>query len=260
MTFGASVMIVPLVRRLRPRAGPVRREQGVLAHQPQHPLARDPDAVHRPQPGPDLAMALAGPGRAREVGPDRRQQVLVGDGRLRPTARRARRGLGAVRPGLARGVERGPRHLPDAADARDTVAAAGGRGGRLGHHRDLLRAKGPGRLHAGPQQLVLHAQLADPLHGGGELAVGRVRLALFQRALERGFGLLPPLLELEHRQAELAGEQLGGLAAHQPQHHLALARRAPALAGRQRAQALSRSRPTGRPGLGTAWTGCARPR
>src|SRR5829696_7141830 len=131
-----------LVRRFRPWAGPVRREQGVLA---QHPLARDPDAVHRPQPGPGLAMALASPGRAREVGPDRRQQILVGDGRLRPAARWARSGLGAVRPGLARGVERGPRHLPDAADARDTVGTAGGRGRRLRHHRDLPRAKGPGR-------------------------------------------------------------------------------------------------------------------
>src|SRR4051812_41509929 len=53
---------VPLVRRLRPRAGPVRREQAVLAHEPQYPLARDPDAVHRPQPGPHLAVALASPG------------------------------------------------------------------------------------------------------------------------------------------------------------------------------------------------------
>jgi hypothetical protein len=84
----------------------------------------------------------------------------------------------------------------------------------------------------GTQQLILHAELADAPHGGGEFAVGRVRLALFQRALERAFGLSPPLLELEHRQAELAGEQLGGLAAHQAQHHLALARRAPALARR----------------------------
>src|SRR3712207_9465609 len=40
--FGSDV---PLVRRLRSRVGPVRREQGVLAHQPQHPLARDADAV-----------------------------------------------------------------------------------------------------------------------------------------------------------------------------------------------------------------------
>ena len=70
----------------------------------------------------------------------------------------------------------------------------------------------------------------------GELTVRRVGVALFQSALERAFGLLAPLLKLEQRQTELAREQLGRLAAHQPQHHLALARRAPALAGRQRAQ------------------------
>src|SRR3954463_6875229 len=57
-----------------------------------------------------------------------------------------------------------------------------------------------------------------------------------QPPLQCRLGLLPPLLELEQRQAELAREQLGGLAAQQSQHHLALARRAPALAGRQRAQ------------------------
>src|SRR3954463_4271631 len=57
-----------------------------------------------------------------------------------------------------------------------------------------------------------------------------------QPPLQCRLGLLPPLLELEQRQAELAREQLGGLAAQQSQHHLALARRAPALARRQRAQ------------------------
>jgi hypothetical protein len=88
----------------------------------------------------------------------------------------------------------------------------------------------------GAQQLVLHAELTDALHGGGELAVGRIRLALPQRALERRFGFLAPLLQLEDGQAKLAGEQFRRLAAHQAQHHLALARRAPALAGRQRAK------------------------
>src|SRR5689334_22271919 len=84
-----------------------------------------------------------------------------------------------------------------------------------------------------PPSRGIRTELADPLHGCGRLAVGLVRLAFFQRALERGLGPLAPLLEPEHRQAEFAGEQLGGLAAHQPQHHLALAARAPALAGRQ---------------------------
>ena len=85
----------------------------------------------------------------------------------------------------------------------------------------------------GPQQLVLHRQLADALHGRGELTIRRIALTLLQRPFEGGLGPLLPLLELEQRQAELAGEQLGRLAAHQPQHHLALARRTPALTRRQ---------------------------
>src|SRR3954447_20067259 len=117
----------------------------MLAHQPQHPLARDLDAVHRSQSGPHLAVALAGPGRAGEVGADGREQVLVRDGGLRAAACRARPRSGLGRAGLLRGVERGPWDLPDLADPRDTVAAAGGWGGHVGHYRDLLRAKGPGR-------------------------------------------------------------------------------------------------------------------
>ena len=88
----------------------------------------------------------------------------------------------------------------------------------------------------GAQQLILHAELADALHGGGEFAGGGISFALLQRALQRGFGLPAPLLQLEDRQAELAGEELGGLAAQQAQHDLALARRAPTLARRQRAR------------------------
>jgi hypothetical protein len=80
-----------------------------------------------------------------------------------------------------------------------------------------------GACDPGPQQLVLHAELADPLHRRGELAISGVRLALLQRPLKRSFGLQAPLLKLEERQAELAREQLNGLAAHQTQHHLACA-------------------------------------
>jgi hypothetical protein len=88
----------------------------------------------------------------------------------------------------------------------------------------------------GAEQFDFDAEFADALHGGGELAVGGVGLALLQRAVERGLGLLTPPLELEHRQAELAGEQLGGLTAQQAQDDLALARDAPPLAGRQQAR------------------------
>jgi hypothetical protein len=53
---------VPAVRRAGPGAGPVGREQGVLAHQPQHALARHSDAVDGAQPSPD---GVDGPQRHR---------------------------------------------------------------------------------------------------------------------------------------------------------------------------------------------------
>jgi hypothetical protein len=65
----------------------------------------------------------------------------------------------------------------------------------------------------GAEQLVLHAEFADALQGGGELAVRRIRLTLLQRAVERRLGLPTPLLQLEDGQAELTGEELRGLAA-----------------------------------------------
>jgi len=58
-------------------AGAVRRQQRVLAHQPQHALAGDAHAIQGAQPGPDLAVSLAGPGRAGEVSADGREQILV---------------------------------------------------------------------------------------------------------------------------------------------------------------------------------------
>src|SRR3712207_4765069 len=84
----------------------------------------------------------------------------------------------------------------------------------------------------GAEQFILHTEFADTLHGGGEPAVGGIGLTLLERAVERGLGLLAPLLQLEEGQAELAGEELGGLAAQQAQHDLALASDAPPLAGR----------------------------
>src|SRR5271165_2431411 len=122
----------------------VRREQRSLAHQPQHALARDPDAVQHPQSRPDLAMAFPLPGRAGEVGADRRQQCRIRHRGFRATpARRPwwRGGIGLL---LARGVERGARHVEGLADTREAIRPAGGGGDRAGHHRDLLRGKGPG--------------------------------------------------------------------------------------------------------------------
>ena len=44
------------------------REQIVLAHQAEHPLAGNPDVATDPKPSPDLAVALALPGRCLQVG------------------------------------------------------------------------------------------------------------------------------------------------------------------------------------------------
>src|SRR5207244_11755470 len=52
------------------------------------------------------------------------------------------------------------------------------------------------------QQLVLHAQFANPLHCRGELTAHRIRLALLQRAIQRRFRPLTPALELVERRSE----------------------------------------------------------
>src|SRR5271157_6201098 len=72
----------PIVRRLRAHASAMRRQQGMLAHEPQQAFARHPHAIDRTQPGPDLPMAFAGPRRSFEVGADGGKQILVADAGL----------------------------------------------------------------------------------------------------------------------------------------------------------------------------------
>ena len=143
---GASVMMCLLgdiTGRVRARCF---ESRACLAHQPQHPLALDLYAVQRPQPSPQLAMALAGPGRAREVSPDRRQLVLVGDRRLRTAACWA-----SPSPCYHPRLPVAPRRTrilgtsQTLADPRDTVAAAGACAGRVRHYRNLLPPKSPYR-------------------------------------------------------------------------------------------------------------------
>jgi hypothetical protein len=52
------------------RRAAMRGEQAVLAHDPQHAGPADPDAVDHPQPGPHLAVSLAGPRRAGKIPAD----------------------------------------------------------------------------------------------------------------------------------------------------------------------------------------------
>ena len=110
------------------------REQIVLAHQAEHPLAGNPDVATDPKPSPDLAVALALPGRCLQVGFDRHQQRLVRDRGLRsPTL--CRRLLGVLAGG--HGVERGAGHAPGGADPPQAVGQTrAGRGGGTHHpHR-----------------------------------------------------------------------------------------------------------------------------
>src|SRR4051795_3436569 len=131
----ASVVVVD-----RPLRAAVRREQSILAHEAEHPVPADADAIEGAQAGPDLAGPLAGEGRAIEVAADRLEQPRIVDRRPRPSPPARGQRLGD-RPGGIGGAppaQGGP--TPPHA-----VGLAGRRGARGGHQRDLLRAKGPGR-------------------------------------------------------------------------------------------------------------------
>ena len=102
------------------------REQIVLAHQAEHPLAGNPDVATDPKPSPDLAVALALPGRCLQVGFDRHQQRLVRDRGLRsPTL--CRRLLGVLAGASWRRTRSGPCPMQAVGQTR------AGRGG--GTHR-----------------------------------------------------------------------------------------------------------------------------
>ena len=140
------------------------REQIALAHQAEHPLAGNPDVATDPKPSPDLAVALALPGRCLQVGFDR--QRLVRDRGLRsPTL--CRRLLGVLAGG--HGVERGAGHAPGGADPPQAVGQTrAGRGGGT-HRRDLRRPKGPTRSHG---------QLSERVPPAPDLRRSRRTLAL----------------------------------------------------------------------------------
>src|SRR5450759_3406730 len=86
-----------------------------------------------------------------------------------------------------------------------------------------------GTLDPRAEQLVLHGELTDAAQGGVELALEGIALALFEPRVHAGERLVFPALEAVDLNAELAGERVEGLSAQQPQGHLTLARKAPAL-------------------------------
>ena len=78
---------------------------------------------------------------------------------------------------------------------------------------------------------MVHHQLAEALERSIELHPIARGLALTQRGVDPGQGSLLPLLQAVGLDAQFAREDLDGLAAEEPQDHLALAVDAPALAG-----------------------------
>ena len=87
------------------------REQVVLAHHPEHPLAGNTDATTDPKPSPDLAVSLALPGGCLQVGLDGHQQSLVRDRGLPSPALCWWALSGGLLPGF-HGVERGTGKTP----------------------------------------------------------------------------------------------------------------------------------------------------
>ena len=83
------------------------REQVVLAHHPEHPLAGNTDATTDPKPSPDLAVSLALPGGCLQVGLDGHQQSLVRDRGLRSPAL-CRSAVACCRDGVERGTGKTP--------------------------------------------------------------------------------------------------------------------------------------------------------
>src|SRR5450756_511787 len=74
----------------------VRRQQAVLPHQPQHPLAGNPKTIEHAQPRPHFAMTLADPGGASEISADGAQHRTIRDRRLGTSAGRWRRRTGTL--------------------------------------------------------------------------------------------------------------------------------------------------------------------
>lgn len=70
--------LVTIGRRLPAAMG---RQEMVLAHQPEYPLAGDADVLLDAQPGPDLAVAFVLERRGRQIGPDGGEQVRIGKSR-----------------------------------------------------------------------------------------------------------------------------------------------------------------------------------
>lgn len=114
------------------------RQQVVLPHEAQDPLAADFDPFDEPQAAPDLAVPLADEGGGFQIGLDEGKHLVVSERSFRATLKQYRRD--SV-PGDTI-VERRAGHFLDTTDALDAVGFARKRGDRSAHLFDLLGAKG----------------------------------------------------------------------------------------------------------------------
>ncbi len=157
------------------------REQVVLAHHPEHPLAGNTDATTDPKPSPDLAVSLALPGGCLQVGLDGHQQSLVRDRGLRSPALCWWALSGGLLPGF-HGVERGTGKTPGRTDPLEAVGQpVPGRGGGT-HRRDLRRPKGPDVSVLASSSSTCMINSPDPLMAMSSSRLHRIALRSLSEA------------------------------------------------------------------------------
>ena len=204
------------------------REQVVLAHHPEHPLAGNTDATTDPKPSRAVSLAL--PGGCLQVGLDGHQQSLVRDRGLRSPALCWWALSGGLLP--FHGVERGTGKTPGRTDPLEAVGQTRASGEVAALIAATSAPQRAGRLRLGLQQFHLHDQLPDGLHGDVQFRLHRIALAFLERGIDPG-DRLAPLLEPENLHAQLP--RFHRLATQKPQGNLTLARHRPPLAKSQRA-------------------------
>jgi hypothetical protein len=208
---------------------PLRRQQLLLAPQPQHTRLRIPH-TSLPQRPPHLAVAFAGEGRLLDRLPDLAEELLIRVAYLRAAPQgKARRGLLA-----ALMVERRPRQAPRLQHLSLPVQTP--RGGRPGaaHRFDLHRRKGFSysmcRMRS-LQQIAPHGKFGDDGVAAAAPLVDQVLLPDLESLLASCEEGVTPLRQGGGRDAAFAGRGLQIGAAKQFENHTHLAfGRPPALA------------------------------
>jgi hypothetical protein len=138
---------------------PLRSQQAVLAHQPQHAPHRGVHLAH-PQPRPHLAVAFAVEGRLLDGAPDLGQEVLIAEASLRDRDGRAASGRGAADAARRRSTAASPKpSAPEPARMAALWRPTGhGSSLRPPPQKRLLVLHAPDAL---TQELVLHGQFGD---------------------------------------------------------------------------------------------------